>query len=328
MASWGKPAAQQNLEGSAAYDLLNDFMDHKHMSLRARQELQQSMRGAHLRMLHVKGCATGFTTAETAKDAHVSCFASLGTCQHEVVYTCHAAGSAQWVDTLSRGCATQRRHPAKSAVAVPRPATKPGVLSLGPANAARRPHSQILAECDHYAREQFGGAPAHDTAAQRKQDQMLFEFGRRRLEEMQAQAAEQQRMKRVPLHQPTATEIREGMIKQVCRSNVDDTPCKCTAAATAWRVMCVSLLLAQLRPCTQAIQTKSTEVGTLQIFAEIEERATFLDSLQGAKVHGDTVDGVKLEIVNRLNELEAYGIATDRQQRLPAKTESPVVPLQ
>jgi hypothetical protein len=70
------------------------------------------------------------------------------------------------------------------------------------------------------------------------------------------------------------------------------------------------------------VSEKSTVTGVgMQIFAEIEDRSRFLEGVLGTKVSADSLQGVKMEIVQRLNELEHLGVPTDQGRRLPARAE-------
>jgi hypothetical protein len=101
---------------------------------------------------------------------------------------------------------------------VPRIVPKHGILlPSAPTRLARRPHADILDETRGYAREQYiPRQPICDAVAQRKQDQLLFEFGKKRLEEMHKLAVEQEQHQSASRPSQSNQDMRDELISQVC----------------------------------------------------------------------------------------------------------------
>lgn len=130
--------------------------------------------------------------------------------------SCSVAGNNDWVSTLANGRASEhtQRSQGQPKVSVPRPAALHGRRATAPGPAARKPRAAILAEAGGYAREQCApSAHIPDAAAQRLEDQMMFEHGKARLQEMQQMGKEAARAKQVPAR---PADPHAEMMDQVC----------------------------------------------------------------------------------------------------------------
>lgn len=129
-----------------------------------------------------------------------------------------ADGSSNWVDSLVSGCASQRKIPgsALARARVPRPTAKLSVFRA-PALPSRKLQADILKATKEYEREQYVRlSPLPDGAAERAEAQLLFEHGRKGLQEMKA--LEKQRREQAALtefREPDSQDIREELVQQV-----------------------------------------------------------------------------------------------------------------
>lgn len=116
------------------------------------------------------------------------------------------------------GCASNRKIPdsAQARGRVPRPTAKLPVFHA-PAPPSRKPRAEIVKETKEYEREQYvRTGPLPDGAAQRAEAQLLFEHGRKRLQEMKA--LEQEHREQAATHiarEPDSQEVREALVQQV-----------------------------------------------------------------------------------------------------------------
>lgn len=134
-----------------------------------------------------------------------------------------AAGDASWVRALSSGTATRRTctsctAPFKNRIRAPIPSPKCLPLRLAPPRFSRKPESAIHLETKCFQRDQYIRAqPLVDAAAQRLDEQLMFEHGRERVREMRKIALQQEAAKQQMLNASVvpATTTREQLIKQV-----------------------------------------------------------------------------------------------------------------
>eukprot|EP00892_Ulva_mutabilis_P003373 jgi/Ulvmu1/1407/UM011_0136.1 len=103
-----------------------------------------------------------------------------------------AEGSSQWVDTLASGSASQRRPPRSTGkLKVPKSCRRPPVFYQFPLP-QRRLQQSIAKLTNNYERDQYTRSQLiSDASAQRKEDQLLFEYGKEGLREMRRLQAEQ-----------------------------------------------------------------------------------------------------------------------------------------
>lgn len=129
-----------------------------------------------------------------------------------------ADGSSNWVDSLVSGRASKREVPesAHARGRVPRPTAKLPVFRA-PAPPSRKPHAEIVKDTKEYEREQYvRTGPLPDGPAERAEAQLLFEHGRKRLQEMKT--LEQERRNWAAAHiarEPDSEEMKEALLQQV-----------------------------------------------------------------------------------------------------------------
>jgi hypothetical protein len=122
------------------------------------------------------------------------------------------------VRTLSRGTAARRPAPCKNRIRAPTPSRTCPPPQLATSHLCRKPESDILLETKRYQRDQYIRAqPVVDAAAQRLDDQLMFEHGRERVREMRQIAVQQEAATRQKANFSLvpATTTREDLIKQV-----------------------------------------------------------------------------------------------------------------
>lgn len=116
------------------------------------------------------------------------------------------------------GCASKRQIPgsAQARSRVPKPTAKLPVFRA-PAPPSRKQQAEILKDTKQYEREQYiRTGPLPDGSAERAEAQLLFEHGRKRLQEMKT--LEQERREQAAAHvarEPDSQEIREALVQQV-----------------------------------------------------------------------------------------------------------------
>ena len=196
---------------------MQDYVANRSMSLRAQKEFQDSLKGA-------PGPSTpGALAAVSQSAATLATTASVYPARQKHLNV-GAAGDGSWVSTLASGTAQKpslaRQHarPCPGRLSVPKPSRHTPLPTLSDPKPCRRRESDILSETQSYARDQFfRRSPILDAAARRRQDQLLFEHGRKGVQQMeQAERQLAAEKRRLAAAGEAGQDSRAALIDQVC----------------------------------------------------------------------------------------------------------------